>query len=56
VQRDGRHVRESAGRSFRATTPPFMTNRTRCISLMSASGSPVTAIRSAYFPFSMLPI
>jgi hypothetical protein len=44
------------GGSFFTTNPPFITKRTRCISLMSVSGSPETAIRSAYLPFSTLPI
>src|ERR1700676_2747037 len=44
-----------AARSLRTTAPPFITNFTRCISVMSVSGSPATAIRSANLPFSMLP-
>ena len=43
-------------RSFLMTFPPFITNLTRCSSVMSASGSPETAIRSAYLPLSMDPI
>jgi hypothetical protein len=42
--------------SFRNTTPPFITNFTRSISLMSSSGLPETATRSANFPFSTYPI
>src|SRR5262249_50286627 len=41
--------------SFLTTWPPFITKRTRLISVMSASGSPETAIRSAYLPFSTAP-
>src|SRR5262245_27138446 len=36
--------------------PPFITNLTRCSSVMSTSGSPETAIKSAYLPFSIDPI
>jgi hypothetical protein len=36
--------------------PPFITNLTRCSSVMSVMGSPETAIRSAYFPLSIDPI
>ena len=43
-------------RSFLITLPPFITNLTRCSSVISASGSPETAIRSAYLPLSMDPI
>ena len=43
------------GRSSRTTTPPFITNFTRSISVTSASGSPLTATRSAYLPFSSAP-
>ncbi len=38
------------------TLPPFITNFTRCISVMSVSGSPDTAMMSAYLPFSTEPI
>ena len=41
--------------SFRTTSPPFITNRTRCSSVTSASGSPERAIRSAYLPGSSVP-
>ena len=34
-------------RSFLMTSPPFITNLTRCISEMSCSGSPETAMMSA---------
>ena len=44
------------GTSLRITTPPFMTNFTRSISLTSASGFPATAMMSANLPRSMLPI
>src|SRR6266699_897481 len=44
-----------AARSLRTTAPPFITNFTRCISVMSVSGSPETAIMSANLPFSMAP-
>ena len=54
VASDGHQLAERS-RSFRTTTPPFITNFTRCISVTSASGSPDTAMRSAYLPFSMLP-
>jgi len=37
-------------RSFLTTWPPFITNRTRSSSPMSASGSPATATRSANLP------
>jgi eukaryotic-like serine/threonine-protein kinase len=39
----------------RETTPPFITNRTRSTAVMSASGSPGTATRSASFPASTVP-
>jgi hypothetical protein len=39
-------------KSFRKTTPPFITNFTRSISVMSVSGSPETATISANLPFS----
>ena len=42
-------------RSFLITAPPFITNFTRCISVMSSSGFPETAIMSANLPFSTLP-
>src|SRR5580658_877973 len=42
--------------SFRMTFPPFITNLTRCSSVMSTSGSLETAIKSAYLPLSMDPI
>src|SRR5712664_2406838 len=41
--------------SFRKTTPPFITNFTRSISVMSVSGSPETATKSANLPFSTVP-
>src|SRR5204863_1254243 len=41
--------------SLRMILPPFITNLTRCNSVMSASGSPDTAIRSANLPFSIDP-
>src|ERR1700730_18030767 len=44
-----------AARSLRTTAPPFITNFTRCISVMSVSGSPATAIMSANLPFSIVP-
>src|SRR5467141_1914851 len=44
-----------AARSLRTTAPPFITNFIRCISVISVSGSPVTAIMSANLPFSMEP-
>jgi len=44
-----------SGGSLRMILPPFITNRTRCSSVMSASGSPETAIRSANFPLSIEP-
>ena len=40
-------------RSLRITTPPFITNFTRSISVTSASGLPETAMMSANLPFSM---
>jgi hypothetical protein len=43
-------------KSFRNTTPPFITNLTRSISVMSVSGSPKTATMSANLPFSTWPI
>src|SRR5215510_9844629 len=43
------------GRSFLTTPPPFITNLTRLSSVMSLSGSPATAIRSANLPASTLP-
>ena len=42
--------------SLRATTPPFITKRTRSISLMSWSGLPETAMMSANLPFSTEPM
>ncbi len=42
--------RMSGGRHRLYTTPPFITNFTRSSSVMSASGSPFTAIRSAKRP------
>src|SRR5207249_3997639 len=42
-------------RSFRKTTPPFITKAIRSNSVMSASGSPLTATRSANLPFSTIP-
>src|SRR5215467_6531756 len=41
--------------SLRTTCPPFITNFTRSISVTSFSGSPLTAMTSAYLPFSRLP-
>src|SRR5947207_4114203 len=41
--------------SFLTISPPFITNLTRCISLISFRGSPATAIRSANLPFSIVP-
>src|SRR5215813_2852052 len=38
------------------TLPPFMTNFTRCNSVISFSGSPETATKSAHFPASTVPI
>src|SRR5438093_3392450 len=38
------------------TRPPFMTNATRSSALMSRSGSPSSAMRSASYPGAMLPI
>ena len=46
----------AGARSFRTILPPFITNLTRCSSVMSASGSPDTATRSAYLPFPIEPI
>ena len=42
--------------SSRTSTPPFITNFTRSISVMSVSGFPETAMMSAYLPFSMVPM
>src|SRR5215469_17300007 len=42
--------------SFLKRLPPFMTNFTCCNSVMSLSGSPETATRSAHFPASTVPI
>jgi len=53
--RTGLHRARRYFKSSRKTTPPFITNLTRCISVMSASGSPETATRSAYLPFSTIP-
>src|SRR5258705_9134784 len=44
-----------SGGSLRMILPAFMTNLTRCSSVMSASGSPDTATRSAYLPLSTDP-
>src|SRR5262249_50519082 len=41
---------------FLITSPSFITKRTRSSALMSASGSPATATRSASLPGSMAPI
>jgi hypothetical protein len=41
--------------SFLTTSPFFITNRTRSSSVMSATGSPETAMRSANLPGSMAP-
>lgn len=46
----------AALRSSRTSAPAFMTNFTRSISLRSATGFPETAMMSANFPFSMLPM
>src|SRR2546428_204648 len=43
-------------RSFLKTSPPFITNFTRSVSLISASGSPETATMSANLPFVIDPI
>ena len=37
-------------KSFLKISPPFITNFTRCVSVMSASGSPDTATMSANLP------
>src|SRR5439155_26723532 len=37
------------------TAPPFITQTTRCSSVMSRSGSPATATTSANFPRSIVP-
>src|ERR1041385_6001791 len=37
------------------TTPPFITNGTRCITSMFDSGSPSTAMTSANFPGAIVP-
>ena len=42
-------------RSSRTILPPFITNFTRCSSVMSANGSPATAITSANLPGSSEP-
>ena len=42
-------------RSLRTTTPPFITNFTRSISVTSVSGFPETAMTSANLPFSSVP-
>src|SRR5262249_37929504 len=42
-------------KSLRMTCPPFITNFTFDISVMSARGSPATATRSPNLPFSTLP-
>ena len=42
--------------SLRTTLPPFMTNFTRCSSVISDSGLPDTATRSANLPFVTEPI
>ena len=41
--------------SFFMTTPPFITNLTRSISVTSVSGLPATAMTSPNLPFSRLP-
>jgi hypothetical protein len=43
-------------RPSRSAWPPFITNRTRSSSLMTAIGSPATATRSANFPDSIAPM
>ncbi len=43
------------GRSFRYTLPSFITNTTRRRAVMSSSGLPATAIRSARMPASITP-
>jgi hypothetical protein len=45
-----------AVKSLRTTLPPFITNLTRCSSVMSASGLPETATRSANLPLAIDPI
>ena len=55
TQRAAVEVGAAAVSSFFTTTPPFITNLTRSISLTSFSGSPATPMMSAYLPFSMLP-
>src|SRR5262249_12404376 len=49
------HARAPYLRLLRITTPPFITNATRSISVTPASGSPATAIRSANRPGSIVP-
>jgi len=44
-----------AAGSFLMMRPPFITNLTRCSTVMSAMGSPCTAIKSANFPTSTAP-
>src|SRR5512138_2173534 len=57
VERGGRALDYfRAGESFRTICPPFITNRTRCRSLTSFSGSPSTAMMSANLPASIAPI
>ena len=46
-KRNGRQQENAGARYFRYTMPPFMTNETLLSTLMSASGSPGTAITSA---------
>src|SRR6266404_521580 len=43
-----------AARSLRTTAPPFITNFTRCISVMSVNGSPATARVSCLWMISAL--
>src|SRR5690242_4813103 len=43
-------------RSSRTILPSFITNFTRCSSVMSVSGLPETAMMSAYLPLSIDPI
>ena len=45
-----------AVKSLLTTLPPFITNLTRCSSVMSASGLPETATRSANLPLAIDPI
>jgi len=42
--------------SFLMTSPPFMTKATCSMTRMSRRGSPVTAMKSAYLPGSIVPM